>query len=97
MAPSSALLQVNAADAQNELEVISVFLSLSLLFSFLVVALLWAHVIGRVRIYFGVQVSVFHGRITFVCFPVSEAFLHIKCMAFFPKGEDCLLPSWWIP
>ena len=34
-----------------------------------------------------VQASVSHGHITFVCFPVSMALLHIK---------DCLLPSWWI-
>ena len=81
VAPGSALLQVNAADAQNEFEVISVFLSLSLLFFFfLVVALLWAHVIGRVRIYFAYK------------FQFSMGVLRLFASLF--QKRSCISSSW---
>ena len=74
MAPAPQPVQDNAADVQNELEVISVFLPLSLLF-FLCFWLFLAHVIGPILISFAYKLQFFSGS---VGVPVSVAFLQIK-------------------
>ena len=87
IAPAPQPVQVNVANAQDELEVnfgipFFVLIGFSGCFAILVT-------------YYGsgydlccVPASVFHGRITFVCSPVSMALLHIKGVVFsFPRDR----------
>ena len=96
IAPAPQLVQVNVANAQDELEVnFGISVSLSIL-DFLVVSLFWLHYGSSnedILSYYGscyhlccVPASVLHGRITFVSSPVSMALLHIKGGVLFPEG-----------
>ena len=85
IAPAPQLVQVNVANAQDELEVnFGISVSLSIL-DFLVVSLFWSYY-GSGYHLCCVPASVLHGRITLVSSPVSMALLHIKGGVFFPEG-----------
>ena len=85
IAPAPQLVQVNVANAQDELEVnFGISVSLSIL-DFLVVSLFWSYY-GSCYHLCCVPASVLHGRITFVSSPVSMALLHIKGGVLFPEG-----------
>ena len=85
IAPAPQLVQVNVANAQDELEVnFGISVSLSIL-DFLVISLFWSHY-GSGYHLCCVPASVLHGRITFVSSPVSMALLHIEGGVFFPEG-----------
>ena len=85
IAPAPQLVQVNVANAHDELEVnFGISVSLSIL-DFLVISLFWSHY-GSGYHLCCVPASVLHERITFVSSPVSMALLHIKGGVFFPEG-----------
>ena len=86
IAPAPQLVQVNVANAQDELEInFGISVSLSIL-DFLVVSLFWSHY-GSGYHLCCVPASVLHGRITFVSSPVSMALLHIKGGVSFPRDK----------
>ena len=86
IAPAPQLVQVNVANAQDELEInFGISVPLSIL-DFLVVSLFWSHY-GSGYHLCCVPASVLHGRITFVSSPVSMALLHIKGGVSFPRDK----------